>query len=121
MLFRSVGGSAVAGDNSRTAAEREVLEEIGLPLDLSGEQPRLTVPFDVGFDDIYILTRDVDLTKLRLQESEVQAVKWADEAEVLAMLSDGRFIPYHRAFIELLFALKDSRGLHVSRLGAEQP
>ena len=117
----TVGGSAVAGDNSRTAAEREVLEEIGLPLDLSGEQPRLTVPFDVGFDDIYILTRDVDLTKLRLQESEVQAVKWADEAEVLAMLSDGRFIPYHRAFIELLFALKDSRGLHVSRLGAEQP
>lgn len=117
----TVGGSAVAGDSSRTAAEREVLEEIGLPLDLSGEQPRLTVPFDVGFDDIYILTRDVDLTALRLQESEVQAVKWADEAEVLAMLSDGRFIPYHRSFIELLFALKDSRGLHVSRLGAEQP
>lgn len=117
----TVGGSAVAGDSSRTAAEREVLEEIGLPLDLSGEQPRLTVPFDCGFDDIYTLVMDVDISTLRLQESEVQAVKWADEAEILAILSDGRFIPYHRAFIELLFALKDSRGLHVSRLGAEQP
>ena len=57
------------------------------------------------------------MSALHLQESEVQAVKWADKDEILDMLSDGRFIPYHRAFIELLFALKDSRGLQVSRLG----
>ena len=113
----TVGGSAIAGDNSRTAAEREVMEEIGLALDLSAEQPKLTIPFDVGFDDIYTLVMDVDLSSLALQESEVQAVKWADESEVLEMLADGRFIPYHRAFIELLFALRNSRGAHVSRLG----
>ena len=117
----TVGGSAIAGDSSRTAAERETLEEIGLAIDLSDEQPKLTIPFDVGFDDIYTLVMDVDLSALTLQESEVQAVKWADEAEVLAMLADGRFIPYHRAFIELLFALRDSRGAHVSRLGTHQP
>ena len=113
----TVGGSAIAGDNSRTAAERETLEEIGLAIDLSQELPKLTIPFDVGFDDIYTLIMDVDLAALTLQESEVQAVKWADEAEVLAMLADGRFIPYHRAFIELLFALRDSRGAHVSKMG----
>ncbi len=113
----TVGGSAVAGDTSRTAAEREVMEEIGLAIDLSDAQPKLTIPFDVGFDDVYTLVMDVDLTKLHLQESEVQAVKWASEEEILAMLADGRFIPYHRAFIQLLFALRDSRGAHVSRLG----
>ena len=113
----TVGGSAIAGDNSRTAAERETLEEIGLRIDLSREQPKLTIPFDVGFDDIYTLVQDVDLAALTLQESEVQAVKWADEQEVLQMLADGRFIPYHKAFIELLFALRDSRGAHVSRMG----
>ena len=113
----TVGGSAVAGDNSRTAAQRETLEEIGLAIDLTDALPKLTIPFDVGFDDIYTLVMDVDLTALTLQESEVQAVRWASEAEVLQMLEDGRFIPYHRAFIELLFALRDSRGAHVSRLG----
>ena len=113
----TVGGSAVAGDTSRTAAERETLEEIGLAIDLSREQPRLTIPFDVGFDDIYTLTMDVDLSSLRLQESEVQAVRWAGESEILSMLADRQFIPYHRAFIQLLFALKDSRGAHVSNLG----
>ena len=113
----TVGGSAVAGDNSRTAAQREVLEEIGLPLDLSRELPKITLPFDCGFDDIYTLVMDVDLSALTLQESEVQAVRWASEQEVLAMLADGQFIPYHKAFIELLFALRESRGAHVSKLG----
>ena len=113
----TVGGSAVAGDTSRTAAQREVMEEIGLAIDLSGEQPKLTIPFDVGFDDVYTLVMDVDLTTLHLQESEVQAVRWASEEEILAMLADGRFIPYHRAFIQLLFALRHSRGAHVSKLG----
>ena len=113
----TVGGSAVAGDTSRTAAQREVMEEIGLPIDLSGEQPKLTIPFDAGFDDVYTLVMDVDLSTLHLQESEVQAVRWASEEDILTMLADGRFIPYHRAFIQLLFALRHSRGAHVSRLG----
>ena len=115
----TVGGSAIAGDDSRSAAQRETMEELGLPLDLSREQPRLIVPFDCGFDDIYILTKDVDLSALHLLESVVQAVKWAEKAEILDMLSDGRFIPYHKSFIELAFALQDSRGLHVSQLGAK--
>ncbi len=115
----TVGGSAITGDDSRTAAQREVLEEIGLALDLSGELPKITLPFRNGFDDIYTLVMDVDLSALTLQESEVQAVKWADRAEVLAMLEDGRFIPYHRAFIELLFAMRDSHGAHVSSMGAK--
>lgn len=113
----TVGGSAIAGDTSRTAAEREVLEEIGLAIDLSREQPKLTLPFHGGFDDIYTLVADVDRAALHLQESEVQSVRWASEADILDMLSDGRFIPYHRAFIQLLFALRNSQGVHVSQLG----
>ena len=113
----TVGGSAVAGDTSRTAAERETLEELGLVIDLTDELPRMTLPFDSGFDDIYILTQDVDLDALTLQESEVQAVKWASEEDILAIMADGQFLPYHQSLIRLFFALKDSRGAHVSKLG----
>jgi NADH pyrophosphatase NudC (nudix superfamily) len=60
---------------------------------------------------------DVDLTALTLQESEVQAVRWATEEEILQMLEDGLFIPYHPSLISLLFALRDSRGAHVSKAG----
>ena len=106
----SVGGSAVMGDNSRTAAEREVQEELGLALDLSGERPKLTIHFSCGFDDIYTIVRDVDLASLTLQESEVQAARWADESEIHRMIDEGRFIPYHHSLITLLFALRDRRG-----------
>lgn len=108
----TVGGSAVAGDTSRTAAQREVQEEIGLRIDLTNELPKLTIPFSTGFDDIYTLVQDVDLSALSLQESEVQAVRWASEAEILDMLADGRFIPYHASLISLLFALRNGRGAH---------
>lgn len=106
----TVGGSAVTGDNSRTAAQREVQEEIGLTIDLTGVLPKLTIPFSCGFDDIYTVVQDVDLNALTLQESEVQAVRWADEAEIQQMIADGRFIPYHPSLISLLFALRNQRG-----------
>ena len=113
----TVGGSAIAGDNSRSAAEREVMEELGLSIDLSDEMPKIILPFDQGFDDIYILTMDVDLSALHLQEREVQAVRWAGMEDIFALMKAGQFLPYHRSLIELLFAMKDSRGAHVSRLG----
>ena len=106
----TVGGSAVAGDNSRTAAQREVQEEIGLSIDLTGVLPKLTIPFSCGFDDVYTLVMDVDLDTLTLQESEVQAVRWADEMQIHRMIEEGTFIPYHPALISLLFALRDQRG-----------
>lgn len=104
----SVGGSAVAGDSSHTAAEREAKEELGL--DLTLDRPKVTIHFSVGFDDIYTVTRDLDPATLTLQESEVQAARWADEEEIHQMIDDGRFIPFHHSLISLLFTLRDRRG-----------
>lgn len=106
----TVGGSAIAGDSSHTAAERELLEELGLHADLEFERPKITIHFSCGFDDIYTLNWDVDLADLTLQQSEVQAVKWADEEEIHRMIDEGSFIPYHHSLISLLFALRNRRG-----------
>ena len=108
----TVGGSAVSGDDSKTAIRREVHEELGLQIDFSNERPAMTVSFPKGFDDMYVLTRDIDLHDLKLQEEEVQTVKWADKEEILSMLEEGIFIPYHKALIELLFWMKDHEGAH---------
>ena len=108
----SVGGCAVAGDSSRSAAEREVREELGLSLDLTGIHPTLTLNFGHGFDDYYVLTREVDLNALRLQPEEVQAVQWADEAEILRMIDSGAFIPYEKSLIRLLFFRRNHTGAH---------
>ena len=64
----TVGGSAVAGDSSQSAAQRETLEEIGHRLDLRDIRPQLTVNFPTGFDDYYLIEAPgLDANSLKLQ------------------------------------------------------
>lgn len=106
----SIGGGVDAGETSRQGAEREFREELGYPLDLSGLRPSVTVNFDGGFDDFYILTKDLDLEMLTLQKEEVRAVRWASLEEILDMLGRGTFIPYPEGFLRFLFDMRDQFG-----------
>lgn len=111
----TVGGSALFGEDSRTAARRELYEELGVRLSFENLCPALTVYFDGGFDDIYLIDRNIDTSELSLQQEEVQAVRWCGEQEILRMIEDGCFIPYHKSLIELLFAMRNRRGAHVKK------
>ncbi|MBQ0037660.1 MAG: NUDIX domain-containing protein [Clostridiales bacterium] len=102
----TVGGCAMAGENSQQAAMRELQEELGLHIDLTNTAPDLMVGFKEGFDDMYLLVRDIDLSTLTLQADEVQAVRWADQQEILDMIASGDFICYQPSLIPLLFDLR---------------
>ena len=106
----SVGGGVDAGETSRQGAEREFREELGVPLDLGGLRPSVTVNFDGGFDDFYILTKDLDLEDLTLQKEEVLAVRWASLEEILDLMDRGRFIPYPKSFLRFLFDMRGQFG-----------
>jgi len=106
----TVGGSATAGDNSRTAAQRELFEEIGLSIDFAQLRPFLTVNFSHGFDDFYLIEHEVDLDKLVLQYDEVQQVKWATKEEIISLVRCGQFIPYYESLIHLLFDMRKRLG-----------
>lgn len=108
----TVGGSALSGDTSKGAAEREVLEEIGYRLNLENVRPSLTINFENSFDDIYLIEDDIDINRLNLQYEEVQQVKWATNKEILAMIDNKEFIPYHKNFIEFLFDMRKFMGAH---------
>lgn len=98
----SAGGCAVAGENSRQAASRELLEELGV--DDEGRMYRiLTVEFEGGFDDIYVLKKDLEPDSFTLQEEEVSEVKWADESEIAELIEGGAFVPYHKSHLTLIF------------------
>ena len=107
----SVGGSAVAGDTSLAAAERETLEELGLRVSLAGRKPAVTRWYGSMIDDYYILPMDVALSDLHLQREEVQAVRWAGREDILALLAEGQFCPNPPGMIALLFDLfQEERG-----------
>ncbi len=108
----SSGGSALSGETSRQAAQRETAEEIGIAYDFADERPFLTVSFDCGFDDYYIIhPKDIDPASLVLQESEVQAVRWASCDEICSMIDCEEFIPYRKNLIKLLFDFGKEKSL----------
>ena len=107
----SVGGSAVAGDTSLAAAERETLEELGLQVSLAGRKPAVTRWYGAMIDDYYILSLNVALSALHLQRDEVQAVRWASREDILTLLAQGQFCPNPPGMIALLFDLyQEERG-----------
>ena len=106
----SVGGGASAGDTSRTAAERETAEEIGLNIDFSDRRPVITVNFAQGFDDFYTVEKDVSLEDLNLQKEEVSDARWASRKEIEEMIDDGSFIPYQKDLVGYLFFARERRG-----------
>lgn len=110
----TAGGSAISGDTSQSAAERELQEELGINLSFKEIRPAITVNFQNGFDDVYLIDSDININALKLQFEEVQAVKWANAEEIIQMINDKLFIPYNEDFIRLLFFLRNHKGLHKS-------
>lgn len=103
----SCGGCSIKGETSRETVHRELKEELGLDLDFENVRSSLTVNFDHGFDDFYLVNADVELSSLKLQAEEVQTAKWASMEEIFAMIDSGCFIPFFKSFIHLLFDIRN--------------
>ena len=116
----SAGGSVIAGETVQQGAEREVREELGLKLSLDGVVPALCLRFNEGFNEIYIVNADPELSTLKLQQEEVCQVKWADKDEILAMIDEGTFVTYHKSFIELLFHFRNNNDIFQAEDPTEQ-
>jgi isopentenyldiphosphate isomerase len=111
----SAGGSSLAGENSRQTAHRELLEEIGIDHDFSGVRPHLTINRVNIFDDIYLVKKDVDISALTLQDTEVERVAWADADEIVAIIEKDEFVPYYPELIRLLFVMKERYGSYCKK------
>ncbi|NMF09947.1 NUDIX hydrolase [Corynebacterium xerosis] len=103
----TVGGSVTAGESSASGAEREVLEELGIRLDLTGRRPNFTFNFRHGFDDFYLLKAGdvppIELADLAIPNAEVADARWATRDEIHALHAAGEFIPYRPTAIDFIF------------------
>ena len=106
----AAAGGVGAGETSRMAAEREFQEELGVPLDLSGKRPAVTVNFEGGFDDFFIVEKDLDLEDLHLQKEEVAQARWVTVEEAQAMVDRGEFIHYPKSFLRFLYDMRQTFG-----------
>ena len=103
------GGACQAGEDSFEGARRELREELGIDFDFTSIRPILTANFDQGFDDFFLLRENININDLKLQKEEVKAARFASRAEVLDLLSKGKFVKYKKSYLDLLFDLNDDR------------
>jgi len=105
----SAGGSAMAGEDSYQAAERETREELGLEISLAGIRPHFSINYTRGFDDFFAITvPDLDIETLTLPDGEVAEIKWASLNEIHQMMDMKTFVPYFPGVIDLLFQTRDN-------------
>ncbi|WP_406543560.1 hypothetical protein [Clostridium ljungdahlii] len=88
------------------------MEELGIKINLQDIRPHLTINFDNGFDDVYLIQKDIDIVDLTLQYEEVKCVKWASKEEIFSMIDSGEFISYYKSLIQLFFDSKNQYGCH---------
>lgn len=88
------GGSAVAGEDALSAAVRELYEEVGVTAGKDELELFKTYKGRNDFVYVYILRRSVPLSKITMQYSEVQAVKWVTVSELKKMTEQKKFHNY---------------------------
>ncbi|MCL2401704.1 MAG: NUDIX domain-containing protein [Oscillospiraceae bacterium] len=102
-MWEYTSGSAIAGDDSLTAALREVKEETGLDLSPDAGKRVFTVYGHEFFLDIWLFRHDFNLTDVVLQTGETCDAKIVSQDDIRTMIEAGEFIP--APFIEGLFAM----------------
>ena len=86
-------GAVIAGETVAEGASRELLEELGIAHDFSNTPSRLTVSFDEGWDEIWLLEWNGGLDELTLQAEEVADARWVTPDEYFQLLENGQAIP----------------------------
>lgn len=79
-------GHVMAGETSKMAIIREIYEELGIKVDNIEFIKRILWEKYNHFIDIYAVCKDVDISDLTLQESEVQEVKYISKDEMLKLI-----------------------------------
>lgn len=93
-MWECTGGSALAGDDSLTAAMREVYEETGLTVLEQNGQCFMNLRRENDFCDIWLFRQDFDLKDVIYQPDETCGAMYADVSEILKMREDGTLVPF---------------------------
>lgn len=92
----SAGGHVLAGEFGFQAIIREIKEELGLSIKKEeitfiGCSTSINKKGDIlnkHFNEYYVVTKDIDEKKLKLQKEEVSEVKWINKEEIIERIKN---------------------------------
>ena len=81
----SVAGHVHAGEDMKTACKRETLEEIGISIEEDNFK---------FIAQIYFVKINAKIEDMKLEDKEVEIVKYVDLAELKEIMNSKEFVPY---------------------------
>lgn len=100
-MWECTGGSALAGDDSLTAAIREVKEETGLTVHADHGRCVYTYKIRNNFTDVWLFDTCASIEDVVLLEGETTDAKYATRQEIMQMYHEGVLVPF--PYIEHIF------------------
>ncbi len=101
--WAATGGSAISGETSFCAAQRELLEELGINCTQRFCKKMARIKKRNSFVDVWFTKSNADISGLVLQSSEVAQVRWVTEEEFRKMVDNGEFHNYGKEYFEMIF------------------
>lgn len=101
--WAATGGAAISGEDSFTAARRELFEELSIKSDKNTLKKILRIKRRNSLLDIWLIKCDLSVSELKLQESEVAEAKWVTFDELKAMIKEEKFHNYGNEYFERVF------------------
>lgn len=106
--WAATGGAAISGEDSFTAANRELFEELGIESDETTLIKAMRMKKRNSLLDVWMIKSDISTDKLVLQQSEVAEAKWVTFSELKEMIDEGRFHNYGQDYFTKVFEKIDS-------------
>ena len=112
--WAATGGAAIAGEDSYTAARRELYEELGIEGDQSSLKKLVRIKRRNSLLDVWVITADVAEDELILQKSEVADAKWVSRDTLEDMIKNGQYHNYGKEYFSVVFSkIEDYLGVVV--------
>lgn len=103
--WAATGGSVQSGETSKTAAVRELNEELGIVVRENEIRHIKRFARKNSFIDMWYVGVDVTLNNLVLQADEVETAKWVTVDELRQMVKNKEFHNYGDDYFEVVFSL----------------
>lgn len=105
--WAATGGAAIAGEDSYTAAARELYEELSITSNKETLRHMARIKRKNSFVDIWFIKAKVTVGSLKLQTEEVSAVKWVSKKELINMIGKKQYHNYGNEYFDVVFKAAD--------------
>lgn len=105
--WAATGGAAIAGEDSFTAAKRELKEELGIDSTKDTLKFVKRIKRRSAFVDIWKIRTNIDVSMLKLQATEVASAKWVDKETLLEMIKEGKFHDYGKYYWDVVLGKRE--------------